>query len=156
MCCENRCRTLHGCVDWNVNNRLRYFVHRVAPYMGAWIEISPFFIVKCFFPSHPTWVRGLKWVTLSKEKKDVSRTLHGCVDWNWNVKLNKVILFSRTLHGCVDWNCFRLVIEFLSKKVAPYMGAWIEMWLISPPKSTSGCRTLHGCVDWNSVYIHLS
>jgi len=36
-------------------------IRRVAPYMGAWIEIIGFLVVcqNCD-TSHPTWVRGLK------------------------------------------------------------------------------------------------
>jgi len=32
----------------------------VAPYMGAWIEISSFSFCFASLSSHPTWVRGLK------------------------------------------------------------------------------------------------
>ena len=97
----------------------------VAPYTGAWIEIS----IQCWFPqecrqSHPTRVRGLKY------DNDTTIT-------------------------------FDLV--------APYTGAWIEIEIYqskigvieSHPTRVRGlkwgkscskgsgcnCRTLHGCVD---------
>ena len=98
--------------------------------MGAWIE---------------TWLEGSRW-WYSR-----SRTLYGCVDWNFNwVKVKDDII------------------------VAPYMGAWIEtlrrtacQWrLTSHPIWVRGLkhrhycishvpcsRTLYGCVDWNLMII---
>ncbi len=32
-------------------------------------------------------------------------------------------------------------------KVAPYMGAWIEIAFIKSFGKSMSCRTLHGCVD---------
>ena len=52
----------------------------VAPYMGAWIETNKFDNWRDNGLSHPTWVRGLKLVYLSKKLIYKSRTLHGCVD----------------------------------------------------------------------------
>jgi len=34
----------------------------VAPHMGAWIEMIDFRITLSLFLSHPTWVRGLKFL----------------------------------------------------------------------------------------------
>ena len=37
------------------------------------------------------------------------------------------LYLRRTLHGCVDWNIFSMY--WISVKwVAPYTGAWIEIW----------------------------
>ena len=50
--------------------------------MGAWIEIPPI-SPKYLQPSlsHPTWVRGLKCLLLSRgQRSRPRRTLHGCVD----------------------------------------------------------------------------
>ena len=99
------CRTLHGCVDWNFSFKNDECDVLVAPYTGAWIEMSI-------------------WETSSIVR--LRRTLHGCVDWN-NYYLGT--LFSdegRTLHGCVDWN--RNHIKYMTRlKVAPYTNAWIEI-----------------------------
>ena len=76
----------------------------VAPYMGAWIEISPYVVSICISDaSLPTWERGLKlstlftlfyyklvapymgaWIEIFKGKGPASppdgRSLHGSVD----------------------------------------------------------------------------
>ena len=58
--------------------------HRVAPFMGAWIEICEskgWESISCL--SHPSWVRGLKCLWLHRGcGYPRRRTLHGCVDWN--------------------------------------------------------------------------
>ena len=101
-------RTLHGCVDWNAISCGNKALIRVAPFTGAWIEISRCSTTfLCFFVSHPSRVRGLKlkklirrlvnvrvapftgaWIEmiddLSVEQQSKCRTLHGCVDWNIN------------------------------------------------------------------------
>ena len=104
---EKPSRTLPGCVDWNaftgitvlgvVNKShptwvrgLKFFNHInkfiwavVAPYLGAWIEISNLFI---------------------SSYKLSSRTLPGCVDWNSFLVYLDFQSICRTLPGCVDWN----------------------------------------------------
>ena len=43
-------------------------------------------------------------------------------------------------------------------EVAPYMGAWIEIWSLRMYKCVLLCRSLYGSVDWNpcgSVLINL-
>ena len=84
-----------------------------------------------------------------KQLFTVSRTLHGCVDWNISFKESIWIfspshptrvrglksftifiykyLYCRTLHGCVDWNHWGGYWKCLSDTVAPYTGAWIEI-----------------------------
>ena len=52
----------------------------VAPYTGAWIEINPFEISSFQLSSHPTRVRGLKFLSNVFLRSTFSRTLHGCVD----------------------------------------------------------------------------
>ena len=57
---------------------------QVAPFTGAWIEISKLPTAKKFKRwSHPSRVRGLKYVKRHCLYATVpGRTLHGCVDWN--------------------------------------------------------------------------
>ena len=55
----------------------------VAPYMGAWIETH---------------------YMEYNERKDRSRTLYGCVDWNKGSEDITATCTCRTLYGCVDWN----------------------------------------------------
>ena len=100
-------RTLRGCVDWNFKNLFELLIRNlVAPYVGAWIETH----IK-----NPLLCR--KW----------GRTLRGCVDWNQSSSGASTPKRSRTLRGCVDWN---LVLRTILKiyPVAPYVGAWIETW----------------------------
>ena len=99
-------RTPCGCVDWNslsssmsrrrckshpvwvrgLKPRLSgwtYWMWRVAPRVGAWIETSTHIFIKVLNESHPVWVRGLKpfgFVPLPRTNE--GRTPCGCVDWN--------------------------------------------------------------------------
>ena len=102
-------------------------------------------------PSHPSRVRGLKYITPTPFYSIVDcRTLHGCVDWNLNVLISQPSIVmshpsrvrglklsasrnkdgvcrSRTLHGCVDWNTFLDILIQKCVMVAPFTGAWIEI-----------------------------
>ena len=122
----------------------------VAPFAGAWIEILMEYLQPC---------------------KPLSRTLRGCVDWNspTNCKSNKI--WCRTLRGCVDWNLLKYFLHSLSLQshpsrvrglklkvfvfclivlvVAPFAGAWIEIFILFYSWWLCWCRTLRGCVDWN-------
>ena len=42
-------------------------VKSVAPYVGAWIETDPNKGIKTQYKSHPTWVRGLKLLSICYE-----------------------------------------------------------------------------------------
>ena len=54
----------------------------VAPFTGAWIEITSFDKVKeTSLTSHPSRVRGLKYLVNNRNVfAGYGRTLHGCVD----------------------------------------------------------------------------
>ena len=54
--------TLRGCVDWNLGY--------------DWKDNSK-------WPSHPSWVCGLKLERKQSLPSLQSHTLRGCVDWNW-------------------------------------------------------------------------
>ena len=98
-------RTLRGCVDWNTQCQHIIVRIEVAPCVGAWIET----LSNTRFP-----------------RRILSRTLRGCVDWNWCKKNMVIIIICRTLRGCVDWNIFSST--GLSKELS---------------------RTLRGCVYWS-------
>ena len=90
-------------IEMEIYTTLRAY-EGVAPYMGAWIEISINASSLILEPtSHPTWVRGLKlsdllestgypvvapymgaWIEIEKSPSSNfryrCRTLHGCVD----------------------------------------------------------------------------
>ena len=55
---------------------------RVAPYLGAWIEITYTTSEGASVTtSHPTWVRGLKYLDQKHMAQSLyRRTLPGCVD----------------------------------------------------------------------------
>ena len=52
----------------------------VAPHVGAWIEITKGYELRKSKGSHPTWVRGLKWLLLMVPLVLLCRTPRGCVD----------------------------------------------------------------------------
>ncbi len=103
-------RTLHGCVDWNS-------VTKISRYFVLW--------------SHPSWVRGLKY------ESDVSWLIAEMSHPSWVRGLkfqgNNAHLpmpLCRTLHGCVDWNDVFATAYRQPYRVAPFMGAWIEISMI--------------------------
>ena len=124
--------------------------------------------------SHPLRVRGLKLEWLWGEiKKQFSRTLYGCVDWNSFSLLSSICLFTshplrvrglkfRTylyVDGII-WSHPLRVRGLKSRRrpdhlggvpVAPFTGAWIEMGCIVQRWIWKLRRTLYGCVDWNAV-----
>ena len=53
---------------------------RVAPHWGAWIEISSNSPCTAEARSHPTGVRGLKYLLMELALNRFSRTPLGCVD----------------------------------------------------------------------------
>ena len=75
-------RSLHGSVDWNLNQRRARRKSHVAPYMGAWIEINYDQEACRVLKSLPTWERGLKSVCAVLLQWHKCRSLHGSVDWN--------------------------------------------------------------------------
>ena len=142
--------------------------------------------------SLPSRERGLKFVYHCNNIVSFRRSLRGSVDWNgdaWvsgNAEVSSLpsrerglkfsfaetrpSLSGRSLRGSVDWNLVPAV-DILCRAVAPFAGAWIEMYLSSTNNSSLGslpsrerglkfgtkhtvyglsCRSLRGSVDWNS------
>ena len=124
----------------------------VAPYTGAWIEIYRFGCVCLTAMSHPTRVRGLKFVfcfvriehdqshpTRVRGLKFIKSQKHAWKTMSHptrvrGLKFNHLgegyEFFSRTLHGCVDWNLLRSLCCMIDIPVAPYTGAWIEIQIL--------------------------
>ena len=100
---------------------------QVAPLVGAWIEIEK---VNCLCRSGTRRSpRGsVDWNTccLIAACADRSRSPRGSVDWNRISPWSLPRCQSRSPRGSVDWNRATLVaIE--EKSVAPLVGAWIEI-----------------------------
>ena len=87
----------------------------VAPYTGAWIEINEIRTVKPNILSHPTRVRGLKFIRLGRRKNGKYVAPYTGA---W-IEIASFKSFAKSLF------------------VAPYTGAWIEIWL--PKRQT--CRS---------------
>ena len=78
---------------------------------------------------HPSRVRGLKFPTLDCYSNSCLRTLHGCVDWN----------FSNSA-----WEA--LIV------LAPFTGAWIEIYASVWKRNDTRCGTLPGGGEGNKWY----
>ena len=79
----------------------------VAPFVGAWIEIVSCQHFQCHFSSLPSWERGLKFY-LPRQLFFVVLSLP-----SWE-------------RGLKSEDC---VYKFISDGVAPFVGAWIEIFL---------------------------
>ena len=102
----------------------------------------------------------------------VSRTLHGCVDWN-DPRLDQPLTKDcRTLHGCVDWNGSLSWLSMANRLSHP---SWVRglkqradlfqnykfqshpSWVRGLKRSELIMRATklashpQGCVDWNSI-----
>ena len=82
---------------------------KVAPFVGVWIEIG----LRLMYFS------GLRVVALP-----VSAWIEMCYTLYILMQIR-----CRTLHGCVDWNYTAKCDCCKRVRVAPFMGAWIEMLL---------------------------
>ena len=99
----------------------------VAPHVGAWIEISLTYGEATKFASHPTWVRGLKFVYL-----------YVCVQvcrshptWVRGLKFVYLYVCVQVCKSHPTWvrglKCILRPILARSAPVAPHVGAWIEI-----------------------------
>ena len=74
--------TLRGCVDWNNVSAKKGWDVPVTPFVGVWIETPPVEEPLLNLGSHPSWVCGLKLISIMVIANLMSHTLRGCVDWN--------------------------------------------------------------------------
>ena len=125
------CRTLRGCVDWNVCVRMNLRVGNVAPYVGAWIETS----------------------SVKEPKVSSSRTLRGCVDWN--LTNEQPISIAKVAPYVGAWIETRVYIAYVGSQLTSH-----PTWVRGLKRLSDGddnlcfcCRTLRGCVDWNYISV---
>ena len=119
-------RTLRGCVDWNLNPSASLLACWVAPYVGAWIEtrrMLQWWFLLAVAPYVGAWIETVFCFNWCKGTKSHPTWVRG-------LKLHPCQLcfqwFCRTLRGCVDWNFVSAVLLLFFRS-----------------------RTLRGCVDWN-------
>ena len=108
------------------------YISLVAPYTGAWIEITTFsFSLNSpnVAPYTGAWIEIIN--VLCNAVASFSRSLHGSVNWNINSANLLFQQVSRSLHGSVNWNIFTPWPAFPTVIVAPYTGAWIEIHITS-------------------------
>ena len=72
--------------------------------MGAWIEISQLeMLMKTYCWSHPSWVRGLKFIDNDLTNVDIAvAPFMGAWIEMASLVSSPVPPWRRTLHGCVD------------------------------------------------------
>ena len=97
-------RSSRGSVDWNLKNMVQLLDWKVAPLVGAWIEINIVGDSSPTFWSLLSWERGLKFIEEAEERGDYRRSSRGSVDWNSYYKDNNKRSWSRSSRGSVDWN----------------------------------------------------
>ena len=134
------------------NKKLCIFA--VAPFAGAWIEI--YFCINCHInlPSLPSRERGLKYFVREFFDCNFRRSLRGSVDWNSAISARSIPERRRSLRGSVDWNLQNRLYS-PSCAVAPFAGAWIEIFRLMIPNIKQTRRSLRGSVDWNHTVISL-
>ena len=116
-------RSLRGSVDWNTMTKTKLYAGNVvAPFAGAWIEISRSliwfqgrFLVA---PFAGAWIEILHSSQLSWLSH--GRSLRGSVDWNFYCCRSTVARVSgRSLRGSVDWNSLFAPFTILCKWSLP-------------------------------------
>ena len=100
----------------------------VAPYTGAWIEISANSKngrKKEVAPYTGAWIEI---TVLDFESLSVNVAPYTGA---WiEIAFSSIFISSsdsRSLHGSVNWNDFYFAVSFTAYNVAPYTGAWIEI-----------------------------
>ena len=78
-------------------------IFKVAPLVGAWIEIKYGQCISTIFPSHPLWVRGLKsiFLTYTNCTKQVAPLVGAWIEIDFGNN-SYIRSFRRTPCGCVD------------------------------------------------------
>ena len=97
--------------------------------------------------SHPTRVRGLKWIRMFCEH--VGHMSHptrvrGLKCQKYHSRKRRAVVAP---YAGAWIEMFTKIILPRRERVAPYAGAWIEICIICPVIYGLGCRTLRGCVD---------
>ena len=120
----------------------------VAPYTGAWIEIiAEVDTHKIWDESHPTRVRGLKFLRLqSNSCLFIVAPYTGA--WIEILRFVCFACFNNVAPYTGAWiEINQTIHQNRNNTVAPYTGAWIEILVTTSKSFVHLCRTLHGCVD---------
>ena len=106
------------------------FGHFVAPLVGAWIEIMTVNCYGCWMKSLPSWERGLKYFMCEDDYSPSGRSPRGSVDWNFwsDVRMEKA--FSSLPSWERGLKFLKMKTKFEQERVAPLVGAWIEIWIL--------------------------
>ena len=122
------CRTLHECVDWNLSSERNGQELRVALYTSAWIEMNVF--------AAPYEKLGVALYTSA---------------WIEIIHRSRRSIWKRPSHSTrvrgLKWSSAAFVRSWPA--VALYTSAWIEINFFSLINQLLDRRTLHECVDWN-------
>ena len=95
--------------------------------MGAWIEIARNTAFVRVYPSHPTWVRGLKYriFTVSCKKHRVAPHMGAWIEISITKRPHLCGLVAPHMGAWIEIVAPNIIHEMTL--VAPHMGAWIEM-----------------------------
>ena len=97
--------------------------------------------------SLPTWERGLKFQPVLQQ----ALVVPSLPTWERGLKSEYQPALSLSLLSLPTWErglkCLWSVAECRGKTVAPYMGAWIEIEILTNAMYQQYSRSLHGSVD---------
>ena len=129
---------------------LHTYIYTVAPFTGAWIEISSTLKLSAHHAkSHPSRVRGLKSLVRLGEEVSRDKVAPFTGAWIEIPSVTKAFVSNQPSHPSRVRG-----LKFIGNGsgvevvvVAPFTGAWIEIVLTLMKPQSLHSRTLHGCVD---------
>ena len=117
-------------MKWIVAKR-RQIIVGVAPHWGAWIEIPCRAAVDAPVRSHPTGVRGLKYLRKRFGLAHFASHPTGVRGLKYSVRR----ICQRPLHVAPHWGAWTEIMLLMSiplgTYVAPHWGAWIEIVILT-------------------------
>ena len=128
----------------------QYVLNNVAPHVGAWIEIRchrhKYLIA---LPSHPMWVRGLKFFVLVAVATvvDVAPHVGAWIEMMQSPRMTPTGGHVAPHVGAWIEMLPTSAMRWLPQAVAPHVGAWIEIVYPSTRPTYRTSRTPCGCVD---------
>ena len=181
-------------MNWNLTDNWKACLLNVAPFTGAWIETQchhithhqtnlshplrvrelkrhPQSTTPMAYRSHPLRVRELKHRHLRSQKTRRRRTLYGCVNWNFVLRIcSYQFVWSHPLRvrelkqqqNTAEFRRLRshpLRVRELKQSIGglPWWAILSHPLRVRELKHTNDsnwstviCRTLYGCVNWNS------
>ena len=106
--------SLRGSVDWNDLGLNDYPIFEVTPCVGVWIEMLAELLAELATESLPAWECGLK---------------------SSHIDMLLCYSYRHSLRGSVDWNIFCHPNTCQVVSVTPCVGVWIEISVLSVPKT---------------------